>query len=107
MADKNLKKILEFFKEIDCEIKYLLVNAYDSPFGTGLFGEDIELPKYAAIYDLKKDIFSSDENFRRKMNFEGINHFEISGFYRKNCKSVEGILEELKGEGYHLIYSIF
>ena len=103
MKDELIDKIEEFFKDIDYSIEYFLKNKYENPTGELLFGEEVSLPRYAVIYSGMKDLMLDDEKLKRKDSFEEENKTRIQIFYIKNYNPVEGVLDQLKSEGYEII----
>lgn len=103
MTDKNLEKILEFFKKIRSPAEYVLKNKYDDPTGEDLMGEEIDLAPYAVIHK-GGNLMLNNGKWNKKFEFENRNNFGITSFDSKNCKPVEGVLDQLKSEGYEIIY---
>ena len=97
-------KIKSFFESIDCQVEYLLKNKLENPTTLGFSGEEIEIPQYTIIHN-GEDIMLNDEKFKKKIEFEKINNIDIDYSYIKDSRQSKGILDDLKNEGYEIIYS--
>lgn len=89
MIDKNLEKIIKFFKEIKCPVEFVLKkNSNDALF-----------QQYAVIYGGEDIMFSDKKN--KKFDFEEKMGFDLSAYYTSYFNK-ERFLKRLERDGYIL-----
>jgi len=103
MTNKTLEKITEFLNRIDCPPEYILKNKLENPTRVNLMNDEMDLPQYVVI-NKGEDIILDDKKFRDKLSFESGNNLDLICFYTENCKSMKGFLEELRSDGYEIIF---